>query len=39
MPESKPPNAKTNSPYRLRERFLSVPEAELFRLLQKMAGD
>lgn len=39
MPESKPPNTKTDSPYRLRERFLSVPEAALFRLLQKMAGE
>lgn len=38
MPESKPPNAKTDSPYRLRERLLSVPEAALFRTLQKMAG-
>jgi len=39
MPDSKPPNAKADSPYRLRERLLSAPEAALFRLLQKMAGD
>ncbi len=39
MPDSKPPNARTDSPYRLRERFLSTPEVALFRLLQKMAGD
>lgn len=39
MPESKPSNAKTDSPYRLREHFLSVPEVALFRLLQKMAGE
>ncbi|MCE7904863.1 MAG: DUF2726 domain-containing protein [Anaerolineae bacterium CFX3] len=39
MPDSKPPNAKADSPYRLRECLLSAPEAALFRLLQKMAGD
>ncbi len=39
MPESKPPNAKSDSPYRLREHFLSVPEVALFRLLQKMVGE
>lgn len=39
MPESKPPNIKTDSPYRLREHFLSAPEVALFCLLQKMAGE
>jgi hypothetical protein len=39
MPESKPPTAKTDNPYRLREHFLSVPEVALFRLLQKMVGE
>ena len=39
MPESKPPNTKSDSPYRLREHFLSVPEVSLFRLLQKMTGE
>ncbi|MFZ5855478.1 MAG: DUF2726 domain-containing protein [Chloroflexota bacterium] len=39
MPESKPPNTKTDSPYRLRDHFLSVPEISLFRLLQKMTGE
>lgn len=39
MPESKPPNAKADHPYRLREHFLSVPEIALFRLLQTMAGE
>lgn len=39
MPDSKPPTAKTDSPYRLREYFLSTPEISLFRLLQKMVGD
>jgi hypothetical protein len=39
VPDSKPPTAKTDSPYRLREHFLSTPEMALFRLLQKMVGD
>ncbi len=39
MSDSKPPNAKLELPYRLREHFLSVPEITLFRLLQKMAGE
>lgn len=39
MPDNKPPNAKSESPYRLREYFLSSPEISLFRLLHKMAGD
>jgi hypothetical protein len=37
--DSKPPTAKAESPYRLREHFLSTPEVSLFRLLQKMVGD
>ncbi len=39
MPDSKPSNAKAESPYRLREYFLSTPEISLFRLLHKMVGD
>ena len=39
MPDSKPVTAKTDSPYRLREYFLSKPEISLFRLLHKMVGD
>ena len=39
MPDSKPPNAKSDSPYRMREHFLSTPEIALFRLLQQMVGD
>ena len=39
MPDRKPATAQTKSPYRLRERFLSMPEIALFHLLQKMVGD
>jgi hypothetical protein len=39
VPDSKPSPAKTDSPYRLREYFLSTPEISLFHLLQKMVGD
>ena len=39
MPDSKPPNVKADSPYRMREYFLSTPEIALFRLLQQMVGD
>ncbi|MBI5936033.1 MAG: DUF2726 domain-containing protein [Chloroflexi bacterium] len=39
MPDNKPPNSKSDSPYRLREHFLSVPEVALYRLLQKMTGE
>ena len=39
MPDSKPPNVKADSPYRMREHFLSTPEIALFRLLQQMVGD
>jgi hypothetical protein len=39
MTESKAANSKSDSPYRLREHFLSVPEVALFRLLQKMTGE
>jgi hypothetical protein len=39
VPDSKASIAKTDSPYRLREHFLSTPEISLFRLLQKMVGD
>jgi len=37
MPDSQPSTPDT--PYRLREHFLSAPEIALFRLLQKMTGD
>lgn len=39
MPDRKPATAQTDSPYRLREHFLSMPEIALFHLLQKMVGD
>ncbi|MBV6395658.1 MAG: hypothetical protein HFACDABA_01236 [Anaerolineales bacterium] len=39
MPDTKPPNASMDSPYRLRNYFLSTPEIALFRQLQRMIGD
>jgi hypothetical protein len=39
MPDSKSNSDKPDSPYRLREYFLSTPEISLFRLLQKMVGE
>ena len=39
MPEHKPSPAKTDSPYRLRDYFLSTPEIALLRLLQQMIGE
>lgn len=39
MPDSKPPTSKADSPYRLRDYFLSAPEILLFRQLRKMVGD
>lgn len=39
MPEHKPPATKQDSPYRLREHFLSTPEIALLHQLQQMTGD
>lgn len=39
MAERNPPALKVDTPYRLRDHFLSVPEIALLRLLQKMAGE
>lgn len=39
MPEHKPSVTKQDSPYRLREYFLSTPEIALLRQLQQMIGE
>lgn len=39
MAERNSPASKVDSPYRLRDHFLSVPEIALLHLLQKMVGD
>lgn len=39
MPEHKPSATKQDSPYRLREHFLSTPEIALLRQLHQMTGD
>jgi hypothetical protein len=39
VPDKKTATAQTDSPYRLREHFLSTPEIALFHLLQKMVGE
>ena len=39
MTDTIPSIDKSNSPYRLREHFLSAPEISIFRLLQEMVED
>jgi hypothetical protein len=39
MPDRNSPVTQTDSPYRLREYFLSTPEIALLRVLQQMVGD